>query len=439
MNCITKKISIVLTLFIVIFTLSSFKNEAVFVPTTSLDYVASDYGNIVSKTTVYDKYNNPRFLLYLYSNDGYAIYDTLTNDYLERSNVPHSSPYDQQSGKYYYLGLNSYAVQENNEYVDIYSNEPINLSSFEDIPIIQNISNVHSINKQSIPASYEVPFANYFKALDGYYNYFPENTDGDCGYVAASILLSYLAVFYNSDIICEHYMNIADSNYVEDSWNNVSCATLSFKNNLLKEGVTNNASTAISVSNAVTNYINNYSHVNFTPYTAFLTPTFSIQNIVRDGFPVIIFSNIKDLTNNKEINSHAVVAYGISSNNRLIAHLGHTNRSNVEISNTAIGISGSIYYIDVDTIAHKHSNYYKLENTAYCLKCNISSYYNPYPCTYTKNNSTYHNKMCGCCGDSFLELHNFTIKGDFKVCTKCQFSIKADNPFNPGEFLSLSN
>lgn len=71
-----------------------------------------------------------RFILYDYTNGGYAIYDKETNNFLERSKQPNSSPFYNQSGKYYYLGLNQYAVYNNHEYIDVYTNETIDVLKF---------------------------------------------------------------------------------------------------------------------------------------------------------------------------------------------------------------------------------------------------------------------------------------------------------------------
>lgn len=333
------------------------------------------------------------------------------------------------------MGLNQYAVYNNHEYIDVYTNETIDVSKFPALNFVSK-KQINTMLTNSIQVNYEVPFASYFKALDGLVNSFPLNSSGDCGYVAATLLLSYFANFYNSDIICEHYMNIAPTNYLENTWQYVSCATTSFKNDLLKKNISDNSSTSFSVSDAINNYMENYTDISFDYTIGLLQSTNQIKSIIKACTPVIMFTNVHDLTNEEYIDKHAVLIYGVSYHeglelDRLIAHLGYTNRSNVEVANSVLGVSGTTYYIDPKSIEHKHSNYYKLEGQAFCQNCQTTAFYNPVGYIYTSKNESSHNKICVCCGYTSTESHSFMIKVDKKVCSKCSFITTADNPFEP--------
>lgn len=395
-----------------------------------MDLLASKYGSIKEKRFLYDKDDKARFILYEYENDSYAIYDTLTGDYLERSYLPNSSPYKDVNGKCYYLGLNGYVIKSGSTHKNIISNEKINISFFSSIPIEESTKN-NVAKLGSVDVSYKVPYGEYFEALDGIHNVFPSNLTGDCGYVAATILLSYFATFYNSDIICEHNMDIANSNYLSNPWENVSCATTQFKNSFLKENVVDDASTAFSVSEAVGSYMDKYTNVTYSATIGVTQTTNQIKGIVRNGVPVLMFTNVKIVETGEVINLHAVLVYGVSSNNRLIAHLGYSNRSCVEVANAVLGISGTTYYIDPLSITHKHSNYYTLEDKAFCQMCQTVVSYNPYASKYTILDDKFHNKICLSCDHSIEETHSFTRVGDYKTCRKCSMQVRSRNPFDP--------
>lgn len=106
-----------------------------------MDLLASKYGSIKKKRFLYDNNDKMRFILYEYDNDSYAIYDTLTGDYLERSHLANSSPYKDVNDKCYYLGLNGYVIKSGSTHKNIISNEKVNISSFSSIPIEESTKN----------------------------------------------------------------------------------------------------------------------------------------------------------------------------------------------------------------------------------------------------------------------------------------------------------
>ena len=425
-----------------IFLLASFTTKNIVDVAGYMDENDSEYGNVVKVEKVYDSKNIGRYELYIYENGGYEIFDTKNEICIEKSSQQNSSPYYGKTGKFYYLGLNEYAIGENNLCKDVYDGHLIDLSRYPELPLLPKSKNMLPPVTLPFPSKYCVPYGNYFKALDGTINSFPKNNNGDCGYVAASILLSYYATFYNSDIICEHYMNEqTNTNTSSNQYQYVSCATQAFKNNLLKKNVTNNDSTAYSVSNAVDAYMRNYAHVNYTSKCDVLNSTYSIQDTLKKGIPMIVFSSIRDITNNEIINLHAFIVYGISDRGNLIANLGHSNRSNVEISNYIGEISGTTYYINPNSLSHKHSNYYNYENRPYCMKCRSTVSYNPQGFLYSNPIWNAHTKTCKCCGCSEQEEHDFVPKGNKKICTKCKYISNSGGfePINPPMKLNKKN
>lgn len=78
-----------------------------------------------------------------------------------------------------------------------------------------------------------------------------------------------------------------------------------------------------------------------------------------------------------------------------------------------------IYYYEFDdNLTHKHSNkYYILSTNEYVCSRQLNSHTHSY--AYLFSTFTYHKKKCICMEDYELEKHNYSIKGEFLVCSNC--------------------
>ena len=402
--------------------LSSFTSPA----NTTFNTKASEFGRIKNSVDVYDSNNEPRYILYNYLSGGYAIYDKYNNEFLERSDVKNSSPFYSKVGKYYYYGLNNYGYKFGANIYDAYTDQTKNAAEQIKVPVF-NTSTMVKAENEFINADYEIPHAEYFKHLDGVNNPFPQNYTGDCGYTAASILLGFIATYYNSDIMCEHYMNGVTTKQ-NGVLVNVASTTQEFKDDVLKLGIASDSTVPSDVHSAIENYFDSIDfHDYYHLYWQAGDISYGVMNYIRNGYPVLSFGNFNQNDIGEETGNHVVIGYGISQDNHVIAHLGWTNRSNVIVSSAYLGLIGGYYYIDVNEIEHKHGEFYINNGSYYCEEENMnitpsskSRYF-----TYTK---TQHKKICNVCGTLTYQSHMYMSSNNKRVCKYCGYVSNDQGP-----------
>ena len=389
--------------------------------------------DIESVNEIYDKNNNPRYLLYTSKINGYLIYDTYSKCVVEYSEYQNSNPFKTivDYDKLIYNGTTNYFYSKGNQVYDLYGNS-VELKNYIELEVVEK----NDSKRLNMNFDYIVPYGNYFKLLDGKTNPFPDNVKGECGYVAEAILLSYYATFYNSDIVCNHYMNydyVNNSSTDVNQWTRVPCASNEFKNNVLEKYVTGSYSTIPSDIHAnIENYLNGVfqKSVDYAKFGMVVTEG-NIKDIIKLGIPTLVFGKYTLPDLGDETGNHVVVAYGISDN-MIVAHLGYDNMSCVKTNAAYWIFQGGYVYIDSSVFSHKHGAYTSVNGQPYCVS--ESKYVTPQSSTnrYTMYDSTYHNCIC-VCGKSNLARHNFVITTKSNItkvaplkimkCTQCGYSI----------------
>lgn len=194
--------------------------------------IISDLGEegyrVEDKEIISDFANNT-YTLFNLNPKGYLIVNDESSVLVEGSFTV-DSPYENYDSDKYYLGPLNYIVKNNDGYYSIYDGENFEYSNdleTSSIKLNNNIKNVYdnelsrlnynlnngfsiteSLNSGDIPPNpngsiidtsgwTKIDYHHYFSHL----NYFPDNTDGTCGFVALSIILGYLDTFYHDDTI----------------------------------------------------------------------------------------------------------------------------------------------------------------------------------------------------------------------------------------------
>ncbi|MDE5546605.1 MAG: hypothetical protein K2I88_03990 [Anaeroplasmataceae bacterium] len=387
----------------------------------------SRYGEVVSCLKLNSIESKDRFFLYNLESGGYLIFDSFSNEVCEYSSQKNSSPYKTfENEELYYFGINCYAIKEDGTYYDVYTHEEIDVQKYNVLPIYKNES--HPSLYSSRASAFEVPYANFFKLLDGTINLFPKNKTNDCGYVAEAILLSYYANFYNCDVICQHYMNYTSVNNISnlvENWTRVNCCTQSFKDEVLESGLNDLGTIPIDVESNLQNYLNQQFDMPVEGiHKAYVVTEESTKAILRRGIPLILFGNFDILGNNSSTGDHVILAYGISSDGNIVAHMGWGGRSEVCINYKYWVFEGGYVYWDF-SLPHKHRTYTYVRNQCYCVK--EAKFVTPEKnYTISQYDDIYHENIC-VCGKTSLFRHDFKITSSGKVkrqtCSDCGYWI----------------
>lgn len=381
-------------------------------------------GEIFKSYSLNDKEHTDRFVVYEFTNGGYLIYDLINCEITEYS-LKSDSPYRDITNELFYFGPTNYFYFDGIEYKD-FSNQKINIDKFSNLK--RNSINTRSLSViENEYSSAEVPYSKYFKLLDGITNPFPNNEGDDCGYVAASILLSYYACFQNPNIISSEY--ISPVNNVEqniEQWDYVPCASQEFMHHL-QEDFFQDSSVSISIDLAIERYLF-YTDISYThEHSGLVVPTYSsLKSRIDQGIPCILFGNYNYVDNDSgyitTAGNHAVIVYGYdyySDNNKmLLTHFGWDGYSEVWINHSSC-IFGPTYYITFDE--HIHSNYTFVNNHKICWKDNY--HVSPFEEVYTSLGDLYHSVDCECGYHIKIENHQYssitTYARPSQRCIKC--------------------
>ena len=378
----------------------------------------NSYGNVLEVTNLYDINENLRFHHVRFDNS-YMIYDLEQDKYLE-FNHSNYSPYDKHiSSKIYYNGVNCYYYLRENQLYNCLNGSLVQRENLTYNILDTSISKTRSTEPIT---HFEVPYSRYFKNLDGVTNKFPLNVNGDCGYVASSILLGYYANFFDPYLACNHYMNVSNSNDVSDLYKYVTCFTQNFKDNVLKQPGDKNATIAESMKVILDRYIqktNAKDHFLIDSHT--ISHEKFIRNFIENGEPVLLFGSYNDVGTGDYIDKHVVVVYGVTADKYLLCHLGYPNQSFVEIDSATFNFVGGRLFMKYLGSEHKHSSYHKVDGNPYCLVC--GKFVNPVN-MYKADclNESSHSLICILCNHKTNENHTYTIYNNFyKKCIVCGF------------------
>lgn len=398
------------------------------------EFTPSNYiGEIKNQKFLSDTNNRNRFILYEAKNCGYLIYDTISSQIIEYSKTS-VSPYLNYSNDLFYFGPTNYVHKELCYYID-YQENKVELEKYRCIS-----TKISSINNTNVRSGTEVRVENsfYFEKLDGFdsngngNNYFPSNVNGDCGYVAATILLSYYDTFYNDNIIYSGDISpVNNTTFNTDDMIYVPCATMAFKNHLHTYSILN-ATWSDIIKSVVDQYIEDCTIVTLNTYSLVLPLKYQIEDLIEQGKPPILFGNFQYNNGTSQIytGNHAIIAYGYDSD-FLICHFGWKDFQEIWINYQAIvidSLTGTIFYMDIPQ--HVHSENIKINGHAFCLYDNY--HISAESITYQEYSPYYHKKLCSCGRDYGLEAHEmgnmrlsenslFAVVRPWQQCIKCGY------------------
>lgn len=427
-----KKIVTFLLLFVTLITVSKIN----FSISASQQAVSQIRNDIKSHKKLSDNNHHERYDLYEFIDTGYLIYDNLSNEICEYS-TKSKSPYTELYDDLYYFGPTTYSQKKNKILVDVYTGNET--SYYKDLNQISRTNHdSYSIYDRN-SSTYEIPFSFYFKLLDGTNNVFPINIDNDCGYVAASIILSYFDCFYNDSFVADSYISTVNNtsfNYTQ--WTNIPCANLNFKNMLHNYS---NSSTYLTTAYSITEIISSYLNekTSIRNYSSFIDTLPSFSNIIsalNRGFPLILFGNFiyQNVDVQEEVTNHAIISYGYTNeegNRFILSHLGRNDLSNVWVNYAILEdtITGSLYQLNVNNLTHSHSNNFMVNGHLYCPIDEI--HIGIYEKIYEQYSTTQHSVRCTCGLTIGFENHEFinsnllAVPGRHKTCSKCGYIISS--------------
>ena len=277
----------------------------------------------------------------------------------------------------------------------------------------------------------------YFKKLDGIVNQFPENISGECGYVAASILLSYYACFVDSNIISSQYISpVNNDSFDINNWDYVPCANSAFMH-LLETDIYPDASISFTIESSIDWYLTFYTNVRNYHYVydvSDVLPLYStIRNNIDNGVPIILFGNYQynDLGtgDTTTVKNHSIIAYGYDSSvdDMLLTHFGWDGYNQVWI-NYNYWSNGPFYYLYIGD--HVHSNLFTVNGHNYCVNDNL--HISEYNYCYEYESRSSHKICCDCGYTITYEEHEFIpyLNGNINlkylpinhyICSKCGY------------------
>lgn len=168
--------------------------------------IANSYsmGDVLNVRSLYDDNENEIAYCAEFIN-GYAIYD-INNQIIEFSDS-NKSPYDGLISKSYYAGPLNYYIEDDDEYLNVVSDEIVSDASFtKQIKIFEEQSlDMATDIKISTQSNEETKY--YDVVLPGQTRKLDYNTKGTCGSLAATIMLCYYNDYVDSNFIYPYLSN----------------------------------------------------------------------------------------------------------------------------------------------------------------------------------------------------------------------------------------
>ena len=363
-----------------------------------------NYG--IEYTVIVTDFNGNEFAVCKYNPAGFAILNIGNGTIMEISTNSNFNFNKNELIGSYYVPLEGFYKIINNEMIKLGDNYVVNTS---DIKALKSLINKHEknyysytdnknlylmkngINKQTKKntfidishsgndenrvdaprALYEVPFSWYFR---NNFTSFPKNKSGTCGYTAASLLLMYNEVYFTPGF----FTPLEREKYIKTALGPFGSKVPELKDNFVDEVWPNaGSSEPAGIKREIDDFLDgknlNYDAVR---YYAFFGK--NVIDLVKEGYPVAYFGNLPkndENVNDGDLANHAIVVYGVYSDERLLTHYGHDNFSQVIIHRGTVFQEGGRVWIE-NYGAHKHHGYFMDTNLVkiYCgcgaiLKC----------------------------------------------------------------------
>ncbi|HBF68026.1 MAG TPA: hypothetical protein DDW20_01730 [Firmicutes bacterium] len=338
---------------------------------------------VKNSKTIFDFAENSYFLV-TFKNKGYAVLNNQINDIVEISldaqnefanqkiiyYVPWNGFYLEKNNKiqhYIYMReINNYEIEYFRAFSLAYSQKAkIDKETFNN-ELMSIEDQEGKVDGQIVKADVEVPYSWYFKLNK---NNFPENKDGYCGYVAASMLLAYHEIFISSGYfslaqsstyLCEHFEELNNN-----MWSNVPSLLDSFPKDMWGNDI--GSSTPSVIHSAINSFMSGKDK-QYEIYD-FVWKFATIKDPIKDGVPAIYFGNMPMFNddNPSQRGNHAIVVYGYFNNGKLLCHYGWPNYNQVIMSELGMFQQGGVLAI-YNKSPHVHKGYFidLKTNNIYC-------------------------------------------------------------------------
>lgn len=308
--------------------------------------------------------NNNIFYAQVGKESGFMVYDSVSDNFIEKS-TEMSSPYDFDiNNEYYYFGPFNYYKKVNDTFVSLTDAEYV--ITMEEARILQNTFDSQlSVfrNSQSDDAKMkylqENPIATASvtvgdKTYIDNYQYIrddthPYNYDGTCGFVAGAKILNYWNKTMLNGLVLPQYYD-ASGQLNSTSYTNVNT---NLKDKLVSYGG-DTGSWGLTVRDALIDYCR---EVNVAASSAYYIGKIGLDSELANDRPVIIFGALPDEPDSNLI-THAVTCYGVENTwwgGYYIVNYGWGSSTN-EVS-LGFGFVGSV------TTFQLNEEYYKSQYT----------------------------------------------------------------------------
>lgn len=277
------------------------------------------------------------YILFVLSPSGYMIYDVEFEIFLEISDEA-KSPYEMNIETGYYFGFGNYKIiPEELEYLLL--NEAAQKKTIQERLDAEQLSSekslssdVETISALLLTGDFTIPRYYYFENL---HTNFPDNLRGSCGFVALSILLGYVDVYYDDSLVQPMFQNhtiITEPRGTNQDLHDHLIELLGW------DPLTSDLkTTAYEIQLSAHRFIDENNAIIKYRYTiswGVIPSAQSIRNKIDNGIPCLLFGHYEL----PDWGNHVVVAYGYNSD-MFIVHSGHkgSGDSRVYLSEYLLG------------------------------------------------------------------------------------------------------
>ena len=307
--------------------------------------------------TLHDFAGN-EYTLAEYSPSGYAIYHNSSAVVLEKSeNSP--SPYSGLNEGLYYAGPTHYYVydEEQGTYThtitgdtlgmegastkaEVCSKAQAELNSMADTQLRTYVETgampvSNNLTRASDPYTYVGNHEDFFKNLTTHemMGYYDSGEGGNCGYVAAGLVLLYYDYFHNDDFIDDDtYLSstgnaFAGENFAKYLYTDIGNA-LGYDNTL----------NATQTAKVMQKYLKDDRNISMSYWSVNMPSKSDVVAQLKLNRPVIYCDRWDDPRPDGDTVDHVIVVYGYNDSNQLIAHFGWSNYAHVECTSGALAM-----------------------------------------------------------------------------------------------------
>lgn len=312
------------------------------------------------------------------SADGFAIYDSISDETLECVKTS-MSPYlfDSVHDNYYFGPMQYYYRIENNFFhwvendfvIDIEEAKCLQQNFNKQLDTFRSsISNAKSNLSPSRPLKVhqtvgdKTYISNYKYVRDCVY---PKNFDGSCGFVAGSIILNYWDKTVHDGVVASCFKDP-----ITGELNNTGSTfddTKNLKDKLVKYNNLNTDSTGRTVANAINKYCSDYG---VDGSASWYLGKIGLDESLANDRPAIILGAIPDLKDGG-LCFHAVTCYGVDNRwwgGYYIVNYGWTGYSEVDLG---FGFAGETMTFSLNENSYKST--YTIAPTDYGFPCSYNA------------------------------------------------------------------